>query len=58
MTDLRLYLIQHGEAKREEEDHLRPLTDRGREEVEGVASVGVSVDEVVHSGKLRYWRST
>jgi len=54
---LRLYLVQHGEAKRKEEDSARPLTDRGREEVERVASyaakIGVKVKRILHSGKLR-----
>ena len=54
---MRLYLVQHGEAKREEEDPSRPLTDRGREEVRRVAEyaarVGVKVDRIIHSGKLR-----
>jgi len=54
---LRLYLVQHGEAKRKEEDPARPLTDSGREEVERVASyaakIGVKVERILHSGKLR-----
>ena len=54
---MRLYLVQHGEAKREEEDPARPLTDRGREEVERVSSyaakIGVRVERILHSGKLR-----
>ena len=54
---MRLYLVQHGEAKREEEDPSRPLTDRGREEVRRVAEyaarIGVKVDRIIHSGKLR-----
>ena len=54
---MRVYLVQHGEAKREEEDPARPLTERGRREVEAVArflsEVGVRVDRILHSGKLR-----
>ncbi|RLE52318.1 MAG: phosphohistidine phosphatase SixA [Candidatus Methanomethylicota archaeon] len=54
---LKLYLVQHGEAKREEEDPSRPLTDRGWEEAKRVAGflakAGVRVDKVFHSGKLR-----
>ena len=54
---MRLYLVQHGEAKRKEEDPARPLTDSGREEVERVASyaakIGVKVERILHSGKLR-----
>ena len=54
---MKLYLVQHGEAKREEEDPARPLTDRGREEAEKIAShiakTGVQVERIIHSGKLR-----
>lgn len=53
----RVYLVQHGEAKREEEDPQRPLTERGRAEVEQVAAwlarAAVPVDAIEHSGKLR-----
>jgi phosphohistidine phosphatase SixA len=31
------YLVRHGEAKPASEDPARPLTDRGRKEVERVA---------------------
>jgi phosphohistidine phosphatase len=52
-----LYLMQHGEALAEEVHPDRPLTDRGREEVEhvarGAASRGVTVSAVLHSGKRR-----
>ena len=51
------YLVQHGEAKPEQEDPARPLSDRGRRDVERVAHAagrsGVGVAEIVHSGKLR-----
>ena len=54
---VKLYLVQHGEAKREEEDPARPLTDRGREEAEKMAAyaarIGVRVERIVHSGKRR-----
>lgn len=54
---LRLYLVQHAEAKREEEDPSRPLTDRGRGEAirvaRHVAGIGVRIERIVHSGKLR-----
>lgn len=52
-----LYLVQHGEAAKETEDASRPLTDRGRREVEAVArssarlELGVAL--IAHSGKLR-----
>jgi len=54
---MRLYLVQHGEAKREEEDPSRPLTENGRREVEIVAKflseAGIKIDKILHSGKLR-----
>ena len=54
---MRIYLVQHGEAKRKEEDPARPLTEKGRSEVERVgrflARIGVRVDRILHSGKLR-----
>ncbi|MDH5203292.1 MAG: phosphohistidine phosphatase SixA [Nitrospirota bacterium] len=52
-----LYLAQHGDAKREEEDPLRPLSDKGINDVKKVASfisgLDIEVEEVFHSGKLR-----
>lgn len=52
-----VYLVQHAEAKPEHEDPARPLTDRGREEVQQVArhaaKIGLNVSEIRHSGKLR-----
>lgn len=52
-----LYLIQHGEAKREEEDPTRPLSEKGVEDVKTLASflsrLGVKVEELLHSNKLR-----
>ena len=52
-----VYLVQHGEAKSEEEDPERPLTDNGRFTVESVsehiAPLGLGVTRIIHSGKLR-----
>ena len=52
-----VYLVQHGEAKPETEDPLRPLTDCGREGVQRVARhaapLKLPVSEIRHSGKLR-----
>lgn len=52
-----LFLVQHGEAKAEQEDPARPLSDRGRQEVTSVAAAarraGVGVAAIYHSGKLR-----
>jgi phosphohistidine phosphatase len=53
---MRLYLVQHGQAKSEEEDPERPLNDLGRKEVEKVAKYAtaiLSVDHIYHSPKLR-----
>jgi phosphohistidine phosphatase len=55
---VRLYLVQHGEAKSEAEDPDRPLTDRGaahvREVANGAAAGGrVKGGRIVHSGKTR-----
>ena len=54
---MEVYLVQHGESKSETEDPERPLTDRGREEVDAVArrmaDLGIEVVQVVHSSKLR-----
>lgn len=51
------HLVQHGEATVKEEDPRRPLTDRGRRDVDRVArtlaSRGVELQAVWHSGKLR-----
>ena len=53
----RVYLVQHGEAKRKEEDPQRPLTEKGRKDTEKIAEflskTGVKIDRIVHSGKLR-----
>jgi phosphohistidine phosphatase len=55
---VRLYLVQHGQAKSETEDPERPLTDQGTDEVARVAHQAVNVAgvrpaRVVHSGKTR-----
>ena len=54
---MKLYLVQHGEAKSETEDPQRPLTERGKEEVQNVArtakKLGLHPSIVYHSGKLR-----
>lgn len=52
-----LYLVQHGDAKREEEDPSRPLSAKGIKEVRDVSSyiskLNIEIEEVLHSGKLR-----
>ncbi len=52
-----LYLVQHGEAKREDEDPARGLTEKGAQEVKKVAQLlqngDLSVSKVFHSDKTR-----
>jgi phosphohistidine phosphatase len=58
VTAVRVYLVQHGQAKSEDEDPPRPLTDRGVDDVTWVAHwaidrFGVRPSRVIHSGKTR-----
>ena len=52
-----LYLVQHGEAKKEEEAPKRPLSEKGFKDIGKTASylsgLNVKIDEIFHSGKLR-----
>jgi phosphohistidine phosphatase len=55
---VKLYLVQHGQAKAEAEDPERPLTTDGADDVTRVARraverLGVRPRRVVHSGKTR-----
>ena len=54
---MHFYLVRHGEAKAEHEDPQRPLSERGRRDVENVARAaaarGVQVSAILHSDKLR-----
>jgi phosphohistidine phosphatase len=54
---MKLYLIQHGEAKYEIEDPDRSLTSKGEKEVMSVSKVAsgfhIIPSKVFHSGKLR-----
>ena len=54
---MKLYLIQHGEATTEAVDPSRPLTAKGRTDVEKIASflkgAGVRPSAILHSGKTR-----
>jgi phosphohistidine phosphatase len=54
---MKLYLVQHGEAKSEADDPERSLTARGQEEVKRVATAAKKMDirasKVYHSGKRR-----
>ncbi len=52
-----LYLVQHAEAKREEEDPARDLTEKGRIDIERLShhmeKLNVQVRQIFHSGKTR-----
>ncbi|PKK83163.1 MAG: phosphohistidine phosphatase SixA [candidate division Zixibacteria bacterium HGW-Zixibacteria-1] len=55
---MKLYLIQHGEAKTKEEDSSRPLTDIGIGNVRRIASyaakhLNVKPHQIIHSGAAR-----
>ena len=54
---MRLYLVQHAEAKIKEEDPNRDLTAKGRSDINKVANylakLDLKVSQVVHSGKTR-----
>ncbi len=52
-----IYLVQHAEAKREEEDPARDLTAKGRRDVQKVAEylgrLNLPLSRILHSGKTR-----
>ncbi len=52
-----LYLVQHAEAKPEEEDPTRDLSERGRRDLQKVAGflgkLNLPVSRIFHSGKTR-----
>ena len=53
-----MFLVRHGEARREEVDPERHLTDRGAEDVRRIAvravhDLGIRPVRIVHSGKAR-----
>lgn len=55
---MKVYLVQHGEAVPEAQDPERPLSERGRAEVEAVARHMArhwkpAIHAIYHSGKLR-----
>ena len=54
---MKLYLVQHGDAVPKDENPERPLSDKGRTDVQRMASFlargGTRVARVVHSGKVR-----
>ncbi len=59
---MRIYLVQHAEAKKKEDDPLRPLTEEGEKNAEKMASyaskMGITVAKILHSGKLRAKQTT
>src|SRR6478752_1111244 len=50
VTDMDLYLMQHGQATTETEDPERPLTDAGRSAVQRVAEIGVEPSVEARAG--------
>lgn len=54
---MNLYLIQHARAKSEEEDPLRPLSDKGYSDITKTAKflskLSHDINSIYHSGKLR-----
>lgn len=54
---MRLYLVQHGDALPKDVDPSRPLSDRGRDDIqrltEWLSRQSVRIVEVLHSGKTR-----
>ena len=53
---MKLYLVQHGEAVSKEDNPDRPLSEKGRADVERMASFlarSARVARVIHSGKAR-----
>ena len=54
---MKLYLVQHGEARAKEVDPDRPLTEQGQADIDRLAAflkqAGIQVYRVIHSGKLR-----
>lgn len=52
-----LYLVQHGEAKSEEGDPARGLTEKGIQDARNVSNyakkLGVKASRIYHSGKAR-----
>jgi phosphohistidine phosphatase len=58
---MRLYLVQHGEARPKTEDPERNLTEKGARDVERMAAfiepLALSVPRVLHSGKPRATRT-
>ncbi len=56
-----LYLVQHAEAKREEEDPSRGLTEKGLQDITKVAAhagnLEITINKIFHSGKTRAFQT-
>ena len=54
---MRLYLVQHGQAKSKDQDPDRHLTENGQKEVESIAAflqpLNIKIQALWHSGKAR-----
>lgn len=54
---MKIYLVQHGEAKREEEDPERGLTEKGIEDLHKIGKflqkMDIKLSKIYHSGKKR-----
>lgn len=52
-----LYLVQHAEAKKEEEDPSRGLSEKGFQDIKKVAAfaagLNIKTSQILHSGKKR-----
>ena len=52
-----LYLVQHADAKKEEEDPYRSLSEKGIQDINRIASyvwqLNIKVLKIFHSSKLR-----
>jgi phosphohistidine phosphatase len=56
-----LYLVQHAEARKKEEDPTRDLSEKGLQDIKKVAEYGrklnLTVNQILHSGKTRALRT-
>ncbi len=54
---MRLYIVQHGDSVPKDVDPDRPLSDRGRADIqrltEWLSSHNVQIEQILHSGKTR-----
>jgi len=52
-----LYLVQHAEAKKEEEDPARPLSEKGLKDIRKatfhLSRLDIGIEQILHSNKLR-----